>query len=131
MKNIAVLGSTGSIGTQTLEVAAANPERIRVVALAAHKNDQLLEAQIRKFHPVLAALSDTEAARRLKERYEGPTEILAGPEGIMAAATCSQADTVLGAMWDTRACSPPWQPSGPGRTSPWPTRRPWWPPAAW
>ncbi|WP_317423062.1 1-deoxy-D-xylulose-5-phosphate reductoisomerase [uncultured Acidaminococcus sp.] len=98
MKNIAVLGSTGSIGTQTLEVAAANPERIRVVALAAHKNDQLLEAQIRKFHPALAALSDPEAARRLKERYEGPTEILAGPEGIMAAATCSQADTVVGAM---------------------------------
>ena len=55
MKKIAILGSTGSIGTQTLDVAAANPERIRVVALAAHKNDALLEAQIRKFQPLVAA----------------------------------------------------------------------------
>ena len=98
MKKIAILGSTGSIGTQTLDVAAANPERIRVVALAAHKNDALLEAQIRKFQPLVAALSDPAAAKRLKERYNGPTEILSGPEGIMAAATCSEADTVLGAM---------------------------------
>lgn len=98
MKKIAILGSTGSIGTQTLDVVAANPERLQVVALAAHKNDGLLEAQIRKFHPLAAALSDPEAARRLKARYSGPTEILSGPEGIMAVATRSEADTVLGAM---------------------------------
>lgn len=98
MKKIAILGSTGSIGTQTLDVVEANPERLQVAALAAHKNDVLLEAQIRKFHPSVAALSDPEAARRLCSRYQGPTKILSGPEGVMAVATCSEADTVLGAM---------------------------------
>ena len=52
MKNIAVLGSTGSIGTQTLEVAAANPEELKVTALAAGRNIRLLEEQIRRFHPL-------------------------------------------------------------------------------
>ncbi len=98
MKAISILGSTGSIGTQTLDVVAANPQHLRVAALAAHKNDRLLEEQIRKFHPVMAALSDREAARRLAARYQGPTEILSGEEGIMACATCKEADTVLGAM---------------------------------
>jgi 1-deoxy-D-xylulose-5-phosphate reductoisomerase len=98
MKAISILGSTGSIGTQTLDVVAANPDRLKVVALAAHKNDDQLEKQIRKFHPVVAALSDKDAARRLQQRYQGPTEILAGEEGIMACATCQEADTVLGAM---------------------------------
>ena len=98
MKKIAILGSTGSIGTQTLDVVEANPERLQAAALAAHKNDVLLEAQIRKFHPSVAALSDPEAAQRLRSRYQGPTEILSGPEGVMAVAMCSEADTVLGAM---------------------------------
>lgn len=98
MKKIAILGSTGSIGTQTLDVVEANPERLQVAALAVHKNDVLLEAQIRKFHPSVAALSDPEAAQRLRSRYQGPTEILSGPEGVMAAATCGEADTVVGAM---------------------------------
>ena len=98
MKSIAILGSTGSIGTQTLDVVAANPDRLRVVGLAAHKNDELLEKQIRQFHPAVAALSDPEAALRLKHRYTGPTEILSGPEGILAVARCEEADTVLGAM---------------------------------
>ena len=49
MKGLSILGSTGSIGTQTLEVVAASPERLSVAALAAHTNDALLEAQIRNF----------------------------------------------------------------------------------
>lgn len=98
MKAISILGSTGSIGTQTLDVVAANPERLCVVGLAAHKNDLLLEKQILQFHPQVAALSDPEAALRLKHRYTGPTEILSGPEGVLAVARCDAADTVLGAM---------------------------------
>ncbi len=98
MKSIALLGSTGSIGTQTLDVIKQNPDRLRVAALAARSNDVLMEEQIRTFKPKLAALSDPEAALRLKKRYHGPTEILAGEEGIMAAASCAEADTVLGAM---------------------------------
>lgn len=98
MKNIILLGSTGSIGKQTLEVAAANPERMQIKALAAHKSDELLEEQIKAFQPDIAVLSDKEAAARLCKRYHGRTEILAGEEGLLAAATYSGADTVLASM---------------------------------
>lgn len=66
MKNVSVLGSTGSIGKQTLEVAAANPDKIKIRALAAHTSDDLLEEQINIFQPDIAALSDEAAAERLK-----------------------------------------------------------------
>lgn len=66
MKNVSVLGSTGSIGKQTLEVAAANPDKIKIRALAAHTSDVLLEEQINIFQPDIAALSDEAAAERLK-----------------------------------------------------------------
>ena len=78
MKNIALLGSTGSIGRQTVEVALANPDKIKIKALVAHKSDELLEEQIRTLQPDLAVLSDKEAAARLMKRYHGRTEILAG-----------------------------------------------------
>ena len=67
MKNVSVLGSTGSIGKQTLEVAAANPDKIKIRALAAHTSDVLLEEQINIFQPDIAALSDEAAAERLKK----------------------------------------------------------------
>ena len=54
MKKIAVLGSTGSIGKQTLEVVAANPDKLQIKVLAAHVNDKLLEEQIEKFAPDMA-----------------------------------------------------------------------------
>ena len=98
MKNISILGSTGSIGRQTLEVAAANPEKLKVRALAAHKSDELLEQQIKQFEPDIAVLTDKDAAKRLADRYHGKTEILAGEEGLLAAATYEGADTVLGSM---------------------------------
>ena len=60
-----MLGSTGSIGKQTLEVAAANPDKIKIRALAAHTSDVLLEEQINIFQPDIAALSDEAAAERL------------------------------------------------------------------
>lgn len=98
MKKIAILGATGSIGTQTLDVVEKNPESLKVVALAAHKNVDLLEKQIRKFQPLLASLSDPAAAEELRKRITGKTEIVSGPEGAMACATCAEADTVVGAM---------------------------------
>ena len=98
MKNLTILGSTGSIGRQTLEVAAANPDRLKVRALAAHRSvDQMLE-QIRQFTPDLAVLTDPAAAEELKRQYDGKTEILSGEEGLLAAATYEETDTVLGAM---------------------------------
>ena len=98
MKNISLLGSTGSIGKQTLEVAAANPDKMKIRVLAAHTSDTVLEEQIRAFEPDFVVLSDKEAAARLKARYHGKTEILAGEEGLLAAATYSEVDTVLASM---------------------------------
>ena len=98
MKNISLLGSTGSIGKQTLEVAAANPDKMKIRVLAAHTSDTILEEQIRAVEPDFAVLTDKEAAARLKSRYHGKTEILAGEEGLLAAATYSEVDTVLASM---------------------------------
>lgn len=98
MHHIAILGSTGSIGTQALEVIAYHPELYQVTALAAYHNDHLLEAQIEKFNPQIAVLIDDKAAARLKSRYRGATRILAGEEGLLEAATLSASNTVLTAM---------------------------------
>lgn len=98
VQSIAVLGSTGSIGTQALDVVAAQPGRFRVTALAAHHNDRLLAEQIDRFRPELAVLADEAAADRLRKRYSGPTKILAGREGLLAAATEDGTDTVLTAL---------------------------------
>ncbi len=98
MKKIAVLGSTGSIGCQTLEVAAANPEKIQIKVLAAHSSDKILEEQINAVQPDFAVLTDCAAAERLRSRYKGKTEILSGAEGLLAAASYDGIDTVLAAM---------------------------------
>ncbi len=98
IKNISILGSTGSIGQQALEVAATNPEHIKVRVLAAHTSDEILEQQIRKFTPDFAVLTDRYAADRLIKRYHGPVEILSGEEGLFAAASYEKVDTVLAAM---------------------------------
>lgn len=98
MKNIAILGSTGSIGTQTLAVAAANPELFRVVVLAANTNEKLMAEQIERFSPELAVMADEAAALRLKKCYTGQTKILAGRDGILAAAVYKNVDTVVTSM---------------------------------
>lgn len=98
MKNIAILGSTGSIGKQALNVIAANPDKFCVVALTANQNEALLEQQINQFHPDIAALADISAAERLAKRYNGSTRIIAGEEGILEAATCPRVDIVLTSM---------------------------------
>ncbi|WP_405381419.1 1-deoxy-D-xylulose-5-phosphate reductoisomerase [Phascolarctobacterium sp.] len=98
MKNISLLGSTGSIGRQTIEVAAANPDKMKIRVLAAHTSDELMEQQIKAVEPDLAVLSDKDAAARLAKRYHGKTEILAGEEGLLTAATYAGADTVLASM---------------------------------
>lgn len=95
MKNLVVLGSTGSIGTQTLDVVRANPELFHVSVLVANRSDELLEKQINEFKPELAVLSDAEAAARLQARYVGPTRILGGREAVLEAAVFPEADTVV------------------------------------
>jgi len=95
MQHIAILGSTGSIGTQALEVIAAHQDKFCVTALAAYHNDKLLEEQIEYFKPELAVLVDQKAADRLIKRYSGTTMILTGEEGLLTAATHSTVNTVL------------------------------------
>lgn len=106
MKNLAILGSTGSIGTQTLDVVRAHPEMFRVAALAAHRSDERIEAQIREFSPAVAVLTDEEAAARLRARYYGATEILSGAEGLLAAAALSAVDTVVTSLMGFAGLSP-------------------------
>lgn len=98
MKHLAILGSTGSIGTQALDVIAASQGKFGVVALAAYQNDQLLEQQIKNFKPDVAVLVDKKAADKLIKRYRGSTVILAGEEGLLEAATHHNVDTVLTSM---------------------------------
>jgi 1-deoxy-D-xylulose-5-phosphate reductoisomerase len=94
-RQLAILGSTGSIGTQTLEVAALHADRFTVAALTAHRNAALLFAQVERFRPMLAGLTD--------ERYsiaDVPEALrfchwVFGPEALTAAATLPEADTVL------------------------------------
>ena len=95
--SLSILGSTGSIGTQTLEVAEACG--IRVAALATGKNLELLEQQARKFHPLFVAAADPAVAAALRLRLSD-TEIRvgSGEEGVLEAATIPEADTVVTAM---------------------------------
>ena len=106
MKSLAILGSTGSIGTQTLDVVRAHPERFRVTALAAHKSDGQIEEQIREFSPAIAVLTDEAAAVRLRARYHGATEILSGAEGLLAAAVLPTADTVVTSLMGFAGLAP-------------------------
>ena len=98
VKNLAILGSTGSIGTQTLDVARSHPELFRVTALAANTSDEALEKQIEEFCPAVAVLVDENAAARLRGRYHGKTEILSGEKGLLTAAADDEADMVVTSM---------------------------------
>ncbi len=99
VKKLGILGSTGSIGTQTLEVLEWFPEDFRVVALTAQNNVALLAAQAKKWLPEVVAIGDSKAYPALKEALAGSTcTILAGEEGILAAATLTSADLVVGGI---------------------------------
>lgn len=98
MKKIAVLGSTGSIGTQTLEVVRYNKD-IQVTALAAGGNVKLMEEQIREFKPGLACLWDEEKAKELRAAVADlDVKVASGMEGLMEAATSPEADLVVTAV---------------------------------
>ena len=98
MKRIAVLGATGSIGTQTLSVIRENPD-FQAVSLAANRNIELLEKQAREFHPELVAVYEEEAAKTLAVRLKDTgTRVVSGMDGLIEAAVLSHADVVLGAV---------------------------------
>lgn len=106
MKNLAILGSTGSIGTQTLDVVRDLPEMFRVAVLAANTSDKKLEAQIEEFRPELAVLADEAAAARLKARYKGTTKILGGEDGLVAAAVFPAVDMVVTSLMGFAGLAP-------------------------
>jgi 1-deoxy-D-xylulose-5-phosphate reductoisomerase len=98
-KNISILGSTGSIGRNTLEIIEKFPENFQVWGLAAHKNIDLLEKQIKKFKPRMVSISDPLLADQLKERCRGyDVEILSGQTGAVRVATIPEVDLVVSAM---------------------------------
>lgn len=99
-RNIAILGSTGSIGTQTLDVIKRD-DTFNVLALTTNQNIELLEEQIKVFNPVIVAVMDKEKAHTLKTRLKEQqidTEVVTGIEGLCEVATLSEVDTVLTAV---------------------------------
>ncbi|NLL72171.1 MAG: 1-deoxy-D-xylulose-5-phosphate reductoisomerase [Clostridiales bacterium] len=99
MKNIAILGSTGSIGLQTLEIAREHKEKINIRALVAHSSVELMEEQVREFMPKMVCMYDEEAARLLRDRIKDlPVRVESGMDGVIACATEKSTDTVVAAL---------------------------------
>ena len=99
MKSIVILGSTGSIGTNTLDIVGKFPDQFRIVGLTAGRNERALEEQVRKFRPAAVALTDPDAAARLRDRCHGTgVTVLSGIEGQAAVASLPDADLVISAI---------------------------------
>ena len=98
MKYVSILGSTGSNGTQTLDVIRQHPDQFKAVALVANKNIDLLESQINEFRPLIAGVVDEKAYTILKERYKGPTKLIGSKEALIAASTIQEATMVITAI---------------------------------
>ena len=98
MKKVAILGSTGSIGTQTLEVARENGD-LQITALAAGGNVELMEKQIREFHPALAAMWTEEKAKELRDRVKDlPVKVVSGMDGLLEVATDPASEILVTAI---------------------------------
>src|SRR5215831_18031421 len=95
MKNVVLLGSTGSIGTSTIKVAEDLPDRIRLVGLAAGNNAELLLEQTRKHRPQAVSISDPAKAQSLQQHLGTSSQVSCGPEGLLKLATLPEADIVL------------------------------------
>ena len=98
MKNICILGSTGSIGQSSLEVIAHFPDRFRVAYLTANTNTTLLQEQINRFNPVAVAVMDECAASVLKKITNGTTEVLTGEDGLLELIRRDNIDIVISAL---------------------------------
>ena len=131
MKNVVLLGSTGSIGTSTIKVAEDLPDHIRLLGLAAGNNAELLLEQTRKHQPAAISITDPAKARELRDTLGTSTEVFSGAEGLLKLATLPggghRADRH---RRHRRACSRRWPPFARARTSPsrprksssWPAR---------
>jgi len=106
MKNVVLLGSTGSIGTSTIKVAEDLPDRIRLIGLAAGNNSGLLLAQARKHGPEVISISDPVKAAELQQALGSKVRVLSGAEGLLKLATLPSADIVLIAIVGTAGLQP-------------------------
>jgi 1-deoxy-D-xylulose-5-phosphate reductoisomerase len=109
MRSVTILGSTGSIGTQALDVVRRNPERFKVVGLSAGGgNQELLAGQIREFLPPVVAIADEGAAGDVKEKLRGlrGVEIIEGPDATETLARDFEADIVLNALVGSAGLAP-------------------------
>lgn len=106
IKRISILGSTGSIGRQTLDVAASNPDRLQVAALAGGTNWELLREQCLRFRPEAVSVASSSDAERLKTELGDGVEVLWGNEGLCAVAAWPTAHTVLAAVSGTVGLAP-------------------------
>ena len=99
VKRISILGSTGSIGTSTLEVVSLFPDRFKVIGLTASENIDKIESQIRRFKPSIVSLASEKAAKELRERCMNlNVEVLSGMEGLIRISTISEADIIVSAI---------------------------------
>src|SRR4051794_19863906 len=94
VKRIALLGSTGSIGQQTLDVVKRHPDKFQIIGLAAGGRGEILQEQIAQFKPAKVSLSSAEAARNLSATHSG-LKCLYGAEGLLELATDSEVDLVI------------------------------------
>src|SRR4051794_5247922 len=105
-RTLTVLGSTGSIGTNTLDVVRQNPDRFRIFALAAGRNVELLSQQIQEFKPEVVVVQDQATLEQLRVRISESgisaesriPELLCGPESLIRIATAPEADTVMSSI---------------------------------
>ena len=106
MKNVVLLGSTGSIGTSTAKVAEDLPDDIRLVGLAAGGNDALLAQQAAQFQPELVSIDSPEKAESLRSQLDDRVRVAHGEEGLIELATLPSADIVLIAIVGTAGLQP-------------------------
>src|SRR5213078_2803408 len=106
MKNVVLLGSTGSIGTSTIKVADDLPDQIRLLGLGAGNNVELLMEQTRKHKPEAICIGDPAKAQELRDMLGTTTEVFSGNEGLIKLATLPEADIVLIAIVGTAGLQP-------------------------
>src|SRR6185295_4061968 len=106
MKNVVLLGSTGSIGTSTVKVAEDLPDHIRLLGLAAGNNSELLLEQARKHRPEAVSITDPAKAQELRDSLGTAGEVFSGTDGLLKLATLPEADIVLIAIVGTAGLQP-------------------------
>ena len=125
MKRLAILGSTGSIGSNALDIVRSHPGRFEVISLAAGRKIETLLKQMREFCPRLVSVADQESAARLASEWadEGEVEILWGSEGLERVATAEGIDLVIEALAGSVGLIPSLRAIEAGRNVAWPTKR--------